>query len=218
MTRQYWTPKQDAVLAYLYPDNRTVDILAFLPGKTKSGLYYRANKLGLKKSPGLVARLAAEAMNNPNHGGRYSQFKKGQESWNKGKPFIAGGRSTDTQFKKGRRPHTWNPIGHERVSKDGYLERKMTDTGITRNDYVAVHRLVWVEAGNAIPPGHIVVFKDGNKANISVSNLECISRQEGMRRNTYHQYGPEVSKLVQLRGAITRQINKQRANHDSQHQ
>ena len=82
MIRQYWTPKQDAVLAYLYPDNCTVDILAFLPGKTKSGLYYRANKLGLKKSPGLVAKMAAEAMKNPNHRGRHSQFKKGQESWN----------------------------------------------------------------------------------------------------------------------------------------
>jgi hypothetical protein len=29
-----------------------------------------------------------------------------------------------------------------------------------------------------------------------------------MRRNSYHQYGPEVAKAVQLRGAITRQINK----------
>ncbi len=218
MIRQFWTPKEDAVLSYLYPDNRTADILAFLPGKTKSGLYYRANKLGLKKSPGLVARLAAEAMANPNHGGRKSQFKKGQDTWNKGKRFIAGGRSAETRFKKGQKSHTWNPIGHERISKDGYLERKMADTGVTRRDYVAVHRLVWIQAGNTIPPGHIVVFKDGNKSNLSLSNLECISRQEGMRRNTYHQYGPEVSKLVQLRGAITRQINKQEANRDSQHQ
>lgn len=216
--RSYWTPKQDEVLAYLYPDNRTADILAFLPGKTKSGLYYRANKLGLKKSPGLIARLAAEAMANQNHGGRSSQFKKGQETWNKGKHFIAGGRSAETRFKKGQKSHTWNPIGHERISKDGYLERKMTDTGITRRDYVAVHRLVWVEAGNEIPQGYIVVFKDGNKSNLAISNLECISRQEGMRRNTYHQYGPEVAKLVQLRGAITRQINKQEANRDSQYQ
>lgn len=218
MIRQFWTPKEDAVLSYLYPDNRTADILAFLPGKTKSGLYYRANKLGLKKAPSLVARLAAEAMANPNHGGRSSQFKKGQDTWNKGKHFIAGGRSAETRFKKGQKSHTCNPVGHERISKDGYLERKMTDTGITRQDYVAVHRLIWIEAGNAIPPGHIVVFKDGNKSNLAINNLECISRQEGMRRNTYHQYGPEVAKLVQLRGAITRQINKQEANRDSQHQ
>lgn len=214
--RTFWTPKEDAVLAYLYPDNRTSDILAFLPGKTKSGLYYRANKLGLKKAPGLVARLAAEAMANPNHGGRKAQFKKGQATWNKGTHFVAGGRSAETRFKKGQRPHTWNPIGHERVSKDGYLERKMTDTGTTRVDYVFVHRLIWLEAGNTIPPGHIVVFKDGNKSNLAIGNLECISRQENMRRNTYHQYGPEVSKLVQLRGAITRQINKREPQHAAQ--
>lgn len=206
--RTYWTAKEDEILSYLYPDNRTADILAFLPGKTKSSLYYRADKLGLKKSPGLVARLSAEAMANPNHGGRRSQFKKGQASWNKGTHFVAGGRSAETRFKKGQKSHTCNPIGHERISKDGYLERKITDTGVTRVDYQFVHRLIWLEAGNSIPPGHIVIFKDGNKSNLVISNLECISQQENMSRNSYHQYGPEVAKAVQLRGAITRQINK----------
>lgn len=206
--RTFWTAKEDEILSYLYPDNRTADILAFLPGKTKSSLYYRADKLGLKKSPGLVARLSAEAMANPNHGGRRSQFKKGQASWNKGTHFVAGGRSAETRFKKGQKSHTCNPIGHERISKDGYLERKITDTGVTRVDYQFVHRLIWLEAGNSIPPGHIVIFKDGNKSNLVISNLECISQQENMRRNSYHQYGPEVAKAVQLRGAITRQINK----------
>lgn len=218
MTRTFWTPKEDAVLAYLYPDNRTADILAFLPGKTKSGLYYRAEKLGLKKSPGLVARLAAEAMQNPDHGGRRCQFKKGHDSWNKGIRFVAGGRSAETRFKKGQRPHTWNPIGHERITRDGILERKISDTGVTRVDYKPVHRLLWLEAGYSILPGHIVVFKDGNRSNICIENLECISRQENMRRNTYHQYGPEVSKAVQLRGAITRQINKLEKSHEPKHQ
>lgn len=218
MIRTFWTPKEDAVLSYLYPDNRTADILAFLPGKTKSSLYYRAEKLGLKKSPGLVARLASEAMQNPNHGGRRCQFQKGHDTWNKGTHFVAGGRSIETRFKKGQRPHTWNPIGHERITRDGILERKISDTGVTRVDYQPVHRLLWLESGNAIPSGHIVVFKDGNRSNICIENLECISRQENMRRNSYHQYGAEVAKVVQLRGAITRQINKLEKSREPKHQ
>lgn len=216
--RTFWTPKEDAVLAYLYPDNRTADILAFLPGKTLRGLYARADKLGLKKSPGLVARLAAEAMQNPNHGGRKAQFKKGESTWNKGKSYMPGGRCSENWFQKGRKPHTWNPVGHERITRDGILERKISDTGVTRFDYQPVHRLLWLEAGNSIPPGHIVVFKDGNRSNICIENLECISRQENMRRNSYHQYGPEVSKVVQLRGAITRQINKLEKIREPKHQ
>lgn len=206
--RQFWTPKEDSVLIYLYPNNRTEDILAFLPGKTKSSLYYRANKLGVKKAPGLVARLVAEAMADPNHGGRRAQFRKGEATWNKGKSYMPGGRCSDGWFQKGQRPHTWNPVGHERITRDGVLERKISDTGITRRDYVGVHRLIWLEAGNVIPPGHIVVFKDRNHSNLCLENLECISKQENMRRNSYHQYGPEVAKVVQLRGAIARQINK----------
>lgn len=216
--RTFWTPKEDAVLAYLYPDNRTADILPFLPGKTKSSLYYRAEKLGLKKSPGLAARLTAEAMANPNHGGRKAHFKKGEPTWNKGKSYMPGGRCSDGWFQKGRRPHTWNPIGHERITRDGILERKISDTGVTRVDYQPVHRLVWLESGNAIPHGHIVVFKDGNRSNICIENLECISRQENMRRNSYHQYGAEVAKVVQLRGAITRQINKLEKSREPKHQ
>lgn len=212
MSRFFWTPKQDAVLAYLYPDNRTEDILAFLPDKKLSSLYYRAGKLGLKKSPGLVARLASEAMANPNHGGRRSQFHKGMTSWNKGISYQAGGRSAETRFKPGQRTGRANalyrPVGTERISKDGYLERKINDGEMLQRRWRAVHILEWEAANGPLPKGYAVVFKDGNKQNITLDNLELISRADLMRRNSFHRYGPEVAKLVQLRGAITRQINK----------
>ena len=43
---------------------------------------------------------------------------------------------------------------------------------------------------------------------ITLDKVECISLADNMRRNTCHQYGPEIAKLIQLRGAVTRQINK----------
>lgn len=220
MTRTYWTPKEDAVLSYLYPNNRTVDILAFLPGKKKSSLYYRAEKLGLKKDPALIARMAAEAMANPNHGGRKSQFQKGIAVWNKGKSYIPGGRCSENWFPKGHKPYKTMAIGSYRVTTDKagkqYLEQKFSDEpGSNSRRWKGVHRIVWEAANGPVPDGHVVTFKPGMHSiileEITPDRLDCISRKENMLRNSYHQYGPEVSKVMQLRGAITRQINKREA-------
>ena len=71
-----------------------------------------------------------------------------------------------------------------------------------------VHHIVWREAGREIPRGYRLTFKDGNKRNFALDNLELVSIADMMRRNTVHNYGPEIAQLVQLRGAITRQINR----------
>lgn len=83
-----------------------------------------------------------------------------------------------TSFKKGQMPYNWRPIGHERLTKEGYHQRKITDTGNTVSDYVELHRLLWEEHNGPIPPGHVVMFKDGNKDNIVIENLLLISRGE----------------------------------------
>lgn len=188
-----WTQQDDAQLAALYATMSAIDIAAVM-GVNRSSIKNRVHKLGLKKPAGYV-----------NSG----CFKPDGEPWNKGKPFDSGGRSHETRFKAGQRPHTWHPIGHERVTKAGYRERKLTDTGITRHDYVGLHVLLWREHNGDIPGGCAVVFRNGDKNDIRIDNLECITRAELMRRNSYHtRYPQEVRSLVQLRGAITRQINK----------
>ena len=91
---------------------------------------------------------------------------------------------------------------------EGYLERKVTDTGVKRIDYRLVHHLVWLAAGREIPPGHVLTFRDGDKRNFDLDNLELLPRKQLMQRNSYHNYGQEVANLIQLRGAINRQINR----------
>ena len=76
-----------------------------------------------------------------------------------------------------------------------------------------MHRLVWEAACGAVPDGHIVVFRPGRKTTdpdkITLDALELLTRAENMRRNSVHsKYPPEVARLVQLRGALTRQINR----------
>ncbi|WP_237736750.1 hypothetical protein [Delftia acidovorans] len=53
-------------------------------------------------------------------------------------------------------------------------------------------------------PGH----RTTQEAAITADRLECISRAENARRNHPARKSPELAKLVQLKGAITRQVNR----------
>lgn len=208
MKKITWTLAKDALLRDLFADFSAAEIAAVL-GCGVNSIYCRSRALGLKKSAEWIAERARERNARPDHGGIAHRFAPSHATWNKGKPHPPSGRAIDTQFKPGQKPHTWHPIGHERISSDGYHQVKMSDTGITRRDYVNVNHLVWFYAGRGdIPPGHALVLKDGNKLNAALDNLELVTRAELMRRNTVHRYGQAVAQIAQLRGAITRQINR----------
>lgn len=116
--------------------------------------------------------------------GRTGQFQKGQEPPNKGKkcPEGVGGRHPNarrTQFKKGHAPHNMQYLGHERVSKDGYIEisidEKNPHTGFERR-YVLKHRWLWEKANGPVPDGHALKCLDGDKLNCDPSNWEAVPR------------------------------------------
>lgn len=207
MTRAHYIEADIAYLCKHYADTPTRDIAQHL-ARSERSIYSKAGQLGLKKSAEFLASAMSGRLKTNSTLGKSSRFKPRQTPWNKGTHFISGGRSAEHQFKPGRRPWNHHPIGHERLSKDGYLQIKMTDTGITRHDYVFVHRMVWETEHGAIPADHVVIFKDGNKKNIDISNLQCLIRAELMAKNTVHNLPKPLADLVQLRGAITRQINK----------
>lgn len=111
--------------------------------------------------------------------GRTGCFAKGQEPHNKGKPHPTRGRSAATQFKKGNLPHNTHYLGHERVSKDGYVEISIDETnphtGFERR-YVLKHKWLWEKANGPVPVGHALKCLDGNKQNTEPSNWEPIPR------------------------------------------
>lgn len=149
-----------------------------------------------------------------------TEFKPGLTPWNKGKPGTTGyhPNTQATQFKKGRPAHearNYLPIGSLRITRDGILERKVTDDPalVPARRWKPVTRLVWEEAHGPIPRGYVVRFKDGipitDPAKITVDKLEMLSLAENMRRNSYHnKYPKEICRAIQLSGALTRQINK----------
>lgn len=220
MQRRFWTDEQIAQLTNGYPDRET-SALAREIGRPLESVYRKAAELGLKKSPAYMASDLSGRITRGRTDARMvaTQFKKGQQSWNKGVKGICGTHENcrRTQFKKGSMSgaaqHNYVPIGSERLSKDGYLERKVTDDHpVPARRWVGVHRLVWEAAHGPIPPGHVVCFLPGRRTadakHITLDALELVGRAELARRNHPVTRDPELAKLVQLKGAITRQINR----------
>lgn len=205
----------------MYRDHSAAECAEAL-GVTLGAIHNRVHFLGLSKSPEWISertrRLWAEGRL---EGARRTQFRKGEAPANKGRPQRewmdpeAIQRTKATRFKP-RQPHecrNYRPIGSLRLSKEGYLERKVTDDHpVPARRWVGVHRLVWEQAHGPVPRGHAVVFKPGRRTTvedeITLDRLECITRAELMRRNSYHtRYPKEVAQLIQLRGALNRKIN-----------
>jgi hypothetical protein len=218
--RREWAAIEDECMRRFYPHLTAADMADVLKRSSKA-VYQRAKQLGLRKSEEFLAgdRSGRVARGKQDPRMVATQFKKGQASWCKGLKGVVGVQDAcrATQFKKGRQAHeahNYVPIGSHRVCADGYLERKVTDDPaiVPARRWVALHRLVWEAERGPIPAGHIVCFLPGKKTTVleevTVDRLECITRAENARRNHPRARSPELAKLVQLKGAITRQVNR----------
>lgn len=204
MKRRYWTEQEIETLRAEYPHVRTAKLAEKLDRDERS-VWNKALELGVKKTAEYFASPDSSRLRQGDGLGEKSRFRKGMTPWNKGvKGLDLGGK--ETRFKAGHVSHQ-RPIGAERVD-DGYVYRKVANTGIKKVDWVMVHVQLWEQHNGPVPNGHIVVFRDGNKARIEIDNLECITRAELMRRNTVHRLPKEIAELCQLRGALNRQINR----------
>ena len=155
-----WNKAQLDYLREYYPQHSAKELTAML------------NKhFHLKRN---VKQLQSAAKRYGIKSGRDGQFKPG----NKPHPNARPKGPNKTSFGKGHKPANWKPIGHERWcgSHHKYLQRKVTDTGNTVNDYVEVHRLLWEEHHGPIPKSHVVIFRDGDRENIVIENLMLVSR------------------------------------------
>ncbi|WPG35162.1 HNH endonuclease [Variovorax sp. EBFNA2] len=224
--RVRWTPVMVQLLRDWYPIYASAVVAGALDVPL-ARVYAKANALGLSKSPEYLASdMAGRIQRGMQHQAMVAKrFQKGHTPWNKGKHVVAGGRSAETRFKPGQRPHTWVPVGTMRLvpggsgSKQLVLQVKANDLpGPNHVRWHPVHRVVWIAANGPVPDDHIVVFKPGMRTNvleeITVDRLECITRGASAERNHPRARSPELAKLVQLKGAITRQVNRIAREHE----
>lgn len=208
-----WTAQELDTLKALYPNN-TAKAVSRIMGRSPGSVHRKAIQLGIGKSPEFLASDKSGRIQRGKTDPRLTatHWKPGDTPWNKGQRYRPGGRSEQTQFKPGDKPATTLPVGMYRLCS-GQLQRKTSETpGPNYKRWTPVTRLVWESVHGPVPPGHIVVFRPGRAtaelALITPDALDCISRAEHARRNHPSSKSPELAKLCQLRGAITRQVNR----------
>ena len=208
-----WTAEQIDKLRQHYPTTRTADLADDLQIPLDR-VYSKATRMGLRKNDTFLATTASGRIHRGGLLGVQTQFHSAQTPWNAGlKGFDAGGRSAETRFKPGSKPHTTMPVGSYRINKDGHLQRKIGEaSGANHKRWRNVAELLWIEANGPLPAGHIVIFRPGMRTavleEITLDRIECISRADNARRNHPANKSPELARLVQLKGAITRQVNR----------
>ena len=213
MKRRFWTPVEVEILVCAYPDVRT-QLIADQMGRDIRAVYAKAAELGLKKSEAFMASDQAGRIQRGRTDPRMvsTQFKKGQKSWNKGTHYAPGGRSVETRFKKGQRSKRWDieayALGALRVTTDGTLLIKARPED-GRESWQIMARYVWEQAHGPIPHAHVVRAKNGESHDTRLDNLELLTRSDNAKRNSvWTRYPREVAALVQLKGAITRVVNR----------
>lgn len=206
--RRYWTAEEKEIMVNRFANCYTTELCKLL-GRSYGAVSAQAALMGLKKSEAfLKMELKLQADRLKVEGAKF-RFAKGREPENKGKKMPADvyDKCKVTMFKKGIVPHNCKHDGHERVSRDGYVEVRLS-----RGRYVYKHRLMWEQANGPVPDGMIVVFKDRNKLNITLDNLELITRKENMLRNTIHRFPEELVSTIKLVNKLKRKIYAKEQN------
>ena len=219
--KRLWNAVDDVLLLARYPHEPTRTTARALR-RSVAAVYGRAFQLGLSKSAAYLASPAACRLRRGDHPGAAFQFRKGHVPANKGlrRPGWGPGRMKETQFRKGERSgvavRLYKPIGTERIV-DGYLERKTNDNLPLQARWRAVHPLLWEAANGPVPKGHAIAFRNGDKRDIRLDNLQCVSRRELMARNSLHNNLPKpLVETIQLLGALNRQIRRKTRSHEEQ--
>ena len=125
--------------------------------------------------------------------GRTGRFEKGRATWNKGTKGLT--KANVTSFKKGQKPHNYKPLGSERITKDGYCEIKVSDTG---RRWKSKHLVVYEKHHGKVPRGSVVIFLDGDKRNFDIDNLHLVTRNQlaMLNKNSLIQKDAELTKTA----------------------
>lgn len=203
-TRKIWTDNEQKILTDMYPDHYTAEICRIL-GRTLSSVYARATILGLKKSEAFRNMELQRQAERLNRVSAEHRFKKGRTPENKGQKMSPEvyEKVKRTMFKKGSVPANINYDGHQRISVEGYTEMR-----IRPGKYILLHRYLWEQTHGPIPAGYICVFKDNNSQNLALENLELITREENMKRNTIHRFPAELKSAIRLVNKLKRKTSE----------
>lgn len=155
-------------------------------------------------------------------------FEKGHVPFNKGlsqEDYMSPDaieRTAKTRFKSGEQPLNWQPIGYERITKDGYVEVKVSDAPRKKSgeNYQLKHRYIWEKHyQEELTADDAIVFLDQNQKNFAIDNLVKVTRNELLRINQnklltdsveINQVAVGVGKLMAKMGEVRRGVEDEK--------
>ncbi|MGM9562165.1 MAG: hypothetical protein ACI3WT_07975 [Phascolarctobacterium sp.] len=198
LARRLTTPEQDALVREKFHDKKCgsyKEVQAFLLGL---GVNFN-----LEQVKSYMSRKNIRL-------GVYGYFPKGHEPVNKGKNMSpeAYEKCKGTMFRIGNRPANFKPVGSERVNVDGYVEIKVANP----NKWRIKARCIWEQVtGEKLTRNDSIVYLDGNKQNLELSNLAKVTRGQLARLNQNHlifnnqeltKVGIALAKLLDMKGRL----------------
>jgi hypothetical protein len=195
-----------------YPDQSSKKIAEEL-GLSINFVYNVAHKHKVKKSEAFKNSPESGMFRKGVNNSARTQFKKGHVPHNKGKkmPAEVYEKAKRTFFKPGQVPHNKKQENHITIRSDkSGAEYKYIKVGY--NDWQLYHRYIWQQANGPIPEGYILVFKDRNSLNCTLENIELITYDENMRRNTIQRYPAPLKQVMKLTKKLIKKINGKEQN------
>ena len=177
--RHIWSDEEKQYLAEITPGRGYKEIQSMM--SCKFGFDYTRHQI-----KGAITR-------NKLNTGRTGRFEKGHATWNKGTKGLT--KANVTSFKKGQKSHNYKPVGSERITKDGYCEIKVSDTG---RRWRPKHVLIYEKHHGKVPKGSAVIFLDGDKRNFDIDNLYLVTRSQlaMLNKNSLIQKDAELTKTA----------------------
>lgn len=116
--------------------------------------------------------------------GRTGQFVKGQIPPNKGKKLTPEQyeKAKKGFFKPGSKPHNADPVGTIVKRYDGYYQIKVEEP----NKWKLCQIYEYEKAYGKIPEGFVLCFKDGDRGNYHIDNLQLVSKAENAVLNAFN--------------------------------
>ncbi|SEJ50395.1 HNH endonuclease [Pseudomonas sp. NFR16] len=182
--RKKWTPECDAKLRAMYADCEMAEICSAL-GRSVSAIRGHASKLGLRRT------------NSPDIRER-------------------GLRHSERMIEKrrnGYRNTTRVEVGEVRI-QGGRPMCKVSDTGDANVDWIPAARAAWISLKGPIAPGYNVICKDGNRSNTEADNLELITVQEKISRNSIARYPLTYQRAAQALGRFVAKLKRLEKEHE----
>lgn len=195
------TKRKNAPIAY--SDNELTWIKANQAGISRKELSRKFNEKFMRNVS--AQNLAGLCKRNQWANGRDTRLKKGCKSWNKGVTGYIG--ANKTSFKKGNVPFNHKPIGHERVTKDGYIMIKIAEP----NKFRLKQLVIWEKHHGKLDKNCNLRFLDNDRTNCNIDNLMSVPRAVNAivnTRNPANTQNSGLNKSILLTETISWYANK----------